>query len=536
MHRESGQLESKRVGLPWPHLFLLGLWVWAIWSCAEHWQNNPNYSYGWAVPLLAIGFALRRFLRIERGNPNAFRAADSASTAALAIAGVLTAAVVFALECAREQVWHQEIVLWLICLLAVGSTIAIFQLRGGDVLARAELFPVLFFLTAVPWPPRFEQPIVSGLMRWVAETTTELLHWLGIEAQTSGAAIALRTGLVGISEACSGVRSLQAGIMFGLAMGEWFLLGWTRRAVLLTAAIVLALLTNLARTVALSLQAEAHGVGSIDRVHDLIGNIVITALVAAIWLVGRLLATGTRSTTVQISAQQLRGRLESFCKGFVTAAASPLVRALTVGLLVGIAGAQALNAWTEAKDRTQTAPLFTAKIDSANHLRRISQDVWNELRPTTGEEIHRESSDLPGGSADCFHFFWKPSPWNRFALVHRPDICMPGVGWTLVGPPERLDLTMGGYSLACHLFRFKRGNVYALELWGVWRNGEPVPLNYAPAQILNETAAPAWLHFEGKRRSATEILACSVMANGAEPATEIAVALLQSVFDYKGHE
>lgn len=535
MPRESGQVKSKNIGLSWPHLLLAGLWAWAIWSCAEHWLSNPNYSYGWAVPLLVVGFAFRRFLQIDLASHNGLRAAQWTSTSARTIIGVLAAVLVFALEYAREQVWHQEIVLWLICLLTVGSTIAIFRFRGGRALARAELFPVLFFLTAVPWPPRLEQPIVSNLMRWVAEATTELLHWLGVEAQTSGAAIALRTGLVGISEACSGVRSLQAGIMFGLAMGEWFLLRWTRRAILLAAAIVLALATNLIRTVALSLQAESHGVDSVDRVHDLIGNVMITALVLAIWLVGKFLAPRSRSAP-QISAQQLGGRFKDFVRSFATTSASPWVQPLAIGLLVGIVGAQALETWTEAKDRTQTAPLFAAKINNSNHLRRISQEVWNELRPTKGENIHRESADLPGGAADCFHFFWKPSPWNRFALVHRPDICMPGVGWTSAGPTEPVDLTLDGHPLTCHLFRFKRGNVYALELWGVWRNGEPVPLDYAPNQILGEGAALASLHFEGKKRSATEIVACSVIANGAEPPSEIAVALLRSVFDYKGHE
>ena len=120
--------------------------------------------------------------------------------------------------------------------------------------------------------------------------TAELLHWLGIEAQTSGAAIALRSGLVGITEACSGIRSLQAGIMFGLAMGEWFLLRPARRVVLLLLAIALALATNLARTLALSLQAEWHGVDSLDRVHDFIGNTTITALIVGIWVAGKLLA------------------------------------------------------------------------------------------------------------------------------------------------------------------------------------------------------------------------------------------------------
>jgi exosortase len=445
--------------------------------------------------------------------------------------GVAFLGMAFLLEYSRDQMWHPEIVLWLICLLAVAGTLAVFWLRAGSTLVRAELFPVLFFLSAVPWPPRFEQPVVSTLMRWVAGATTELLHWFGIEAQTSGAAIALHSGLVGISEACSGVRSLQAGIMFGLAMGEWFLLRPARRVLLLLLAIILALGTNLSRTLALSLQAEWHGIDSLDRVHDLIGNITITVLIAAIWVAGKLLAPRVPASSA-LSLWQVREGLKRFFRRVMVPVA-PLFRALAMGFVVGIVCARAGYAWVERQEHTQTAPLFEARIDSANKFLRLPREIWDELRPTTAEYIRRRSSELPGGSADCFHFFWKPSAWNRFALVHRPDICMPGIGWKQTEAATPSDVELDGRSVRCHFFRFRRGDAYAVELWGVWRNGEPVSLDYSAAQALGAVAAPPFLHLEGKRRSATEIIACSVIAKGNPPSDKIAVALLRSVFEYK---
>src|SRR5207248_10488508 len=35
-------------------LLLVTAWTWAIWSCAEYWRGNPNYSYGWIVPVLGL--------------------------------------------------------------------------------------------------------------------------------------------------------------------------------------------------------------------------------------------------------------------------------------------------------------------------------------------------------------------------------------------------------------------------------------------------------------------------------------------------
>lgn len=447
------------------------------------------------------------------------------------VIGIVAAALVFGLEYLREQVWHQEIVLWLICLLAVGCTLLVLWMRGGKRFMRAELFPILFFLSAAPWPPRVEQPIVRSLMRWVAGATTELLQWMGIEAQTSGAAIALHSGLVGISEACSGVRSLQAGIMFGLAMGEWFLLRPWRRVVLLVVAIALALVTNLARTFLLALQAEKNGIGSVDRIHDLIGSITMMSLIIAIWLIGRLLSPRAQLT---ISIDRIRERLQELVRSWTHETAAPLFRSFAAAVLIGVLGAHAVSALNEPRD-TQTTPFFSAKINSLNHREQISGEVWNQLRPTSGEHVRRESADVPRGTADCYHFFWKPSPSNRFALIHRPDICMPGVGWTSVGSAEPIRITVDGHSLSCHLFRFKRGKTYALELWGTWRNGEPLPVDYNLDQVIGPSSS-ASLHFAGKRRSATEIVACTIIADTESPPPQIAVALVQSVFDYKRRE
>src|SRR5581483_10100226 len=456
----------------WLALLLGAIWGWAIWSAAEHWQANPNYSYGWSVPLLAIGFAVRRFLRTQMDDVDLAHV-DLTKIGLLAF---IIGTAVFGLEYARTQVWHPIVVIWSIAALAIITTIAVLYRTGGRALVRAEIFPVCFFLAALPWPPRIEQPITSTLMRWVAVATTEILHWLGIQAQTSGGAIALRNGLVGITEACSGIRSLQAGIMFGLAMGEWFLLSTTRRIVLLVIAIAFAIATNLARTLALTLHANEHGIESVDRVHDLVGNIIITALVLAIWFAGKLLA---RKTTSARSTSSFR---------VLPKLSSPLFAGLTISVIVGLIAARTWATHIEADDETQTAPFFSVMANDANKPGAIPRDVWSELHPTSGEYIRHEDVDLANGSADCFHFFWKPSPWNRFALVHRPDICMPGIGWQLDGAAEIRDTELNGRPLRFYLFRFHRGNVHALELWGAWRNGEPVPIDYKPDQVLG--AAP----------------------------------------------
>jgi exosortase len=438
---------------------------------------------------------------------------------------------VFALEFARQQMWHPQIVLVAICFLAIAFSLACFRFFGGPELFRAELFPMLFFLTAIPWPARLEQPITGGLMRAVAVATTEILHWLGVEAETSGGAIALRDGLVGITEACSGIRSLQAGLMFGLAMGEWFLLRPTRRIVLLGIAVLAALATNLTRTLTLALQAERHGVASVEQIHDLTGNFTITALVATIWLAGKWLAPKT--TAAPLGWDELRQRLRDLGTSLFAPAHRGLAFAAVI-CLVSLIAARAINARLETGDHAQLGPFFVAapSASAGDETIAVPKEIWNELRPTSGEYIRRQDATLPHGFADLYHFYWKPSPWNRFLLVHRPDICMPGVGWESMGAPEAFDLNFDGKQVRFYAFRFQRGIDHALQMWGVWRNGDSVPLDYEAAQILGTAPPPANLALEGKRRSATEIVACTLFREQSAPPAEIAVALLRSVFKY----
>ena len=513
---------------------LLAAWTWAIWSCAEYWRGNPNYSYGWIVPVLGFAYAARRLTlaQIIAGimPENIARPIRPVSIWLIGFFGIVVAAIIFGLEFAREQVWHPIIVIWTIAFVPIIFTLLVCWLAGGKTLLRAELFPILFFLTAVPWPPRFEQPITAGLMQGVAAATTALLHWFGIPAQTAGGAITLRTGVVGISEACSGMRSLQAGIMFGLAMGEWFLLGALRRIALLLIAMVLALCTNLIRTLALSLQGEWHGLDAVEKIHDLTGTLAVTALVVAIWICACALRS-RHDASAHFGFENLHARLCAIGATIPTTLQSAALAILIVGVF-GIAIAQIVSAKIETRDQTQTAPFFSVREGPSLTRVRLPRDVWNELHPTSGEYVRIHDPRL--GAGETFHFFWKPSPWNRFVLVHRPDICMPGIGWESVGPPQSIIIDFSGRQTQFYLFRFQRGDIQALELWGVWRNGDAVPLDYQPDQVRRTAAAPPALHLEGKRRSATEIVACVVGGDANHPPNaEQAIAIVKSVFQYQ---
>jgi len=136
---------------------------------------------------------------------------------------------------------------WLHAFAVVTITLSIVYLIGGGSWLRHFAIPVLFFLTAVPWVTAIEAPVIEGLMRSVAAIAAEVLAMFGIPAQAEGNLMRLPSGLVGVNEACSGVRSLQTSIMIGLLFGELKRLSLWQRIFLVVAGVGIALLANFLR-------------------------------------------------------------------------------------------------------------------------------------------------------------------------------------------------------------------------------------------------------------------------------------------------
>ena len=112
--------------------------------------------------------------------------------------------------------------LWTDGFLALGITLLIVLRWGGWSWLRHFIFPPFLMLLTIPWPTRLENPFIQGLMQLVAHVTVEILNLLGIHAVQLGNLIQLTNGLVGVEEACSGVRSFQSILMASVFLGELF--------------------------------------------------------------------------------------------------------------------------------------------------------------------------------------------------------------------------------------------------------------------------------------------------------------------------
>ena len=281
----SGRHVIARFSLPhWGVLVVLALlWARLIDHLRIEWTINSQYAYGWAVPFLCLILGWRRWQETKAAPPPDASRNQSAGWILLIAALLLYWPTRFIAEANPD--WR--LVSWTLALEVLAITW--FWLPPLGVPRAVANFPLAFFLIAVPWPTQVEQAVIQTLTRANAALTCELLNFAGIPTLVRGNVIEISTGLVGIDEACSGIRSLQATLMLGLFFGAWYRLRPGARAGLVGVGFGLALLFNLARTLVLVTVAAKQGVTAIDRWHDPVGIGILLGCFGGVWVAAQWL-------------------------------------------------------------------------------------------------------------------------------------------------------------------------------------------------------------------------------------------------------
>src|ERR1039457_3872197 len=214
-----------RLGLP---LILFGvLWADLVRQLSYTWETSEQYAYGWFVPFFAAALLWRRWLDRPAPQLSPFNfpwpvKCPPTSLGLLSAFCFLLCLLLLPLRVIYEINPDWPLCSWLMTLTVVGISLYAVFLAGGWKWVRHFAFPVCFILVAVQWPYRIDHGLTQGLMRVVAGLTVELLGWLNIPAFQHGNLIEVSTGVVGIDEACSGIRSFQSTLMAALFLGELY--------------------------------------------------------------------------------------------------------------------------------------------------------------------------------------------------------------------------------------------------------------------------------------------------------------------------
>jgi len=424
-------------------IFFAILWLEVINHLKAEWSLNPQYGYGWSVPFLALYLSWRRWL--ERPSPS------PPPSRALPIVLMIFCAVLFfpiRFVAAANPDWR--LLSWAFALAAVIiSLLWVFMVGGWPWLLHFG-FPILFFLVAVSWPIRFEQTAVQGLMRAVTAINVSWLNIIGIPAVQHGNVIEVGSGLIGIEEACSGVRSFQATLMVSLFLGELYSFTIGRRFLLLIAGGLLAFFCNVVRTALLVWMGATYGAKSIQAWHDPAGLTILLVCLFGLWLLSLMIRRGFTDATVgQVSNLPIvRTRILESC-----ATSWPLLAALALWLVLAEAGVQF---WFRIHQPPWADSRWTVRwpnSESGYKSVPIAPEAESLLRYDEGGGATWQASD--GRQWIMYFFRWLPGRTAAlFVKIHRPDICLPASGMTKQRDNGLQFLAVNGVNLPVRSYRF----------------------------------------------------------------------------------
>lgn len=424
-------------------------WLLVVRACWWEWSLNPQYEYGPLVPLLVALLLGRRWS--DRPAPSAPSPLGAALSWAVIAGGALLLGLVQPLVISNAD-WRLVPALSGFC--GVALTLSAIHLAGGRPWLRHFAFPVVFFLVAVPWPRPWENAIMSWLMNHNTGFCVEALQWFGYAAEQRGNLIAIPGALLGVEEACSGIRSLQSGIMVALAIGEFFRLGTAQRVFLLLLGLGAALAGNALRSLTLSVAACRAGTGAVDTIHDSTGLAVLAGASILVFIAGKLLAkangrpsAGDAPHTSAISHQP-----------FGIAKAKPLALSLVVLWVAALAGGEAWFRWHEA--RAPAAPdMWTlgpaGPDDDARPVPLAERTLDILLFPETA--VSEQWRDDEGWQWQSFYFRWPPGPTSVQSafVVHDPRVCLGAAGFELEKPLAPWTAVVGGFRIPFQRFLFR---------------------------------------------------------------------------------
>jgi exosortase len=131
-------------------------------------------------------------------------------------------------------------------------------------------------------------------MRVNAEIAANLVAFVGIPAEARGNVIEVPTGLLGVDEACSGIRSLQSTLMAAAFLGLLY-----RRTLfgifgLVALGSIIAFVCNIVRTTFLTYQGAVNGIEAVDKWHDTAGFTILGVVLVCLWAMSQWLERAER--------------------------------------------------------------------------------------------------------------------------------------------------------------------------------------------------------------------------------------------------
>jgi len=426
------------------------LWFRLINNLWLEWDTNPQYSYGLVVPILVVGLLMRRWF----GSADRQCSPSLENPWLLVLAGALLAFLYLPTRLVEAATPEWRPLQWLLGIEVVGLTLYAVYLAGGKNWLRLAAFPVAFFLVSIPWPSLIETPLIQGLSRMNASMVVEVLGIVGVPSLQHGNVIEVSTGMVGINDACSGIRSFQSSLMIALFLGEFYLFRWPRRLWLVPIGFLLAMVLNLCRASLLTWIAATKGVAAIAQYHDEAGLTILLVCTALLWGIAWLMNWRKPAAVMPEPAKAADSR--SLLGGKDRWRLSNRLAVMLIVWLVLVESGVAL--WYHVREANiKPGPDWTVVMpadDARFKELPLTPEEHELLRFDEGKKAQWE--DPVGTMWQGFYFNWRPGRVAGYlAKRHTPDICLTATGLKMTQEPKLEIITVHGVELPMRHYVFE---------------------------------------------------------------------------------
>ena len=216
--------------------------VFSVWF--EDLWSDPNYSHVYIVPIIS-GLVIWQRRRVLAALP--IRGSWAGLPLLLAGLGALIVGDIGA-----------ETFLMRSSLIVVIAGLILLHLGPG--MLRTLSFPLGFCLFLVPMPAVFFYAMTARLQNIAAETGAWGLDLLGVPVLLDGNVIHLSRVTLGVTEACSGIRSLITLVALGVAWAHLMLPRFWMQIVLVVSVLPITIVANAGRIVMTGLVGRWFGV------------------------------------------------------------------------------------------------------------------------------------------------------------------------------------------------------------------------------------------------------------------------------------
>jgi exosortase len=254
----------------------------------EKWENLPEFSHGYLIPVISIYLIWRRW--------DLLVAAPKAPSAA----GIWIAAASLGLLLLANLGAVRTVACYSLIALLIGIVLALW----GKQVLNLVLFPIVFLLFMIPLFTFIMTPVTFAMKILAARMAAATVTAMGVTIFRDGALLILPNGTLEVADACSGIRSLFALLALGAVYAYLFEGKMWQRVGLFLAGVPIAVAANYVRVTFLTVVAYYFGVdatmpgggwwkdGVPDTgtiVHDVSGFSVFVVAFVLLFTIGRFL-------------------------------------------------------------------------------------------------------------------------------------------------------------------------------------------------------------------------------------------------------